>query len=72
MINDFLTAKMLSCVEEMQNVVGDTIPESTLREAARIHAYNAEAALDAVLNSHTFGAAKNVQKNRIEKISGKY
>lgn len=42
-------AKINACVEAMQNVVGETIPESTLRTAAIDYNYNSELALQAVL-----------------------
>ncbi|XP_023211917.1 HBS1-like protein isoform X1 [Centruroides sculpturatus] len=41
--------KLNACVEAMQNVVGETIPESTLRTAAVNSNYNSELALQAVL-----------------------
>ncbi|CAG2163971.1 unnamed protein product [Oppiella nova] len=46
--------KLISCVEEMENVVGETIPESLLIRAAKIHNYDIKRALDSVLNNHTF------------------
>ena len=48
-----MTAKLISCVEEMENVVGDTIPESLLISAAKLHNYDIKSALDSVLNAHT-------------------
>ncbi|XP_067142523.1 HBS1-like protein isoform X2 [Centruroides vittatus] len=41
--------KLNACVEAMQNVVGETIPESTLRTAAVNYNYNSELAIQAVL-----------------------
>ncbi|CAG2115496.1 unnamed protein product [Medioppia subpectinata] len=46
-------AKLISCVEEMENVVGETIPQSLLIRAAKIHNYDIKLALDSVLNVHT-------------------
>ena len=42
--NTFPIAKLVSCVEELQNVVGDTIPESKLYETPRnaIMIFNSE------------------------------
>lgn len=54
-------AKLLSCVEEMQNVVGETIPEYMLINAAKLHNYDIKSALDSVLNAHTFNNTSNEQ-----------
>ena len=43
-------AKLLSCVNEMENVVGDTIPEIDLKIAATKYNYNYELALQSVLS----------------------
>ncbi len=56
-------AKLLSCVEEMQNVVGDTISENMLIRAAKLHDYDIKSALDSVLNAHTFNNSSNEQNN---------
>jgi hypothetical protein len=42
---------LASCVSEMQNVVGETIPESELRFAALKYDYNFDLALNAVLQT---------------------
>ncbi|RWS06746.1 HBS1-like protein, partial [Dinothrombium tinctorium] len=52
-------AKLLSCIEEMQNVVGDTIPDYILMQAAVQSNYNMEAALNNVLSSASNGAKKS-------------
>ena len=44
------TAKLLSCINEMENVVGDTIPEIDLKIAATKYNYNYELALNSVLS----------------------
>ncbi len=57
----------MSCVEEMQNVVGDTIPENMLISAAKLHNYDIKSALDSVLNAHTFNYEQNKPKPLINK-----
>lgn len=41
--------RLYECIEKMQNVVGDSIPEATLRRAALEGEFNAEVALDRLL-----------------------
>ncbi|XP_037555271.1 HBS1-like protein isoform X1 [Dermacentor silvarum] len=41
--------RLYECIEKMQNVVGDSIPEATLRRAALEGDFNAEVALDHLL-----------------------
>lgn len=48
-LNSFQSAKLQSCVEAMQDVVGDTIPEAVLRKAAYDNGFELEKALNAVL-----------------------
>lgn len=45
----FVLAKLQSCVEAMQDVVGDSIPEEVLQKAAYDHKFDLEKALHAVL-----------------------
>ncbi|CAN8001923.1 unnamed protein product, partial [Ixodes hexagonus] len=42
--------RLYECLEKMQNVVGDSIPEATLRRAALRWDFNAETALDKLLS----------------------
>ncbi|CAN8026047.1 unnamed protein product, partial [Ixodes persulcatus] len=42
--------RLYECLEKMQNVVGDSIPETTLRRAALEWDFNAETALDKLLS----------------------
>ncbi|CAN8006251.1 unnamed protein product, partial [Ixodes pacificus] len=42
--------RLYECLEKMQNVVGDSIPEATLRRAALEWDFNAETALDKLLS----------------------
>lgn len=44
---------MVSCVEELQNTVGDTVCESILVEKALKHKFNLEKALNDVLNGNS-------------------
>ena len=67
-----IVVKLISCVEEMENVVGDTIPESLLISAAKRCKYDIKTALDSVLSAHTSNSDtfhKKPQKNALN--SGK-
>jgi len=55
---------LMSCVVEMQNVVGDTIPESLLTDAATKCNYDPEKALAMVLSAEP--AQKSTIKNPVQ------
>ncbi|XP_042908568.1 HBS1-like protein [Parasteatoda tepidariorum] len=55
-------AKLLSVIEAMQNVVGDTIPETTLKQAALDNNFDLEKSLNAVLQD---SAPKPMRANRV-------
>lgn len=48
----------------MENVVGDTIPESLLISAAKRYRYDMKTALDSVLNAHTSKDNNSHQKQQ--------
>ncbi|XP_054154467.1 protein HBS1-like isoform X2 [Oppia nitens] len=58
-------AKLISCVEEMENVVGDTIHQSLLIKAAKRYDYDMKLALDSVLNSHTNHMETSLQPQQV-------
>ena len=67
--NTFSIAKLVSCVEELQNVVGDTIPESKLYETASKCNYDFETSLNTILNSEPIDKGKesrNVLARQLE------
>ncbi|XP_054154466.1 protein HBS1-like isoform X1 [Oppia nitens] len=64
-------AKLISCVEEMENVVGDTIHQSLLIKAAKRYDYDMKLALDSVLNSHTNHMETSLQPQQVTTNKGK-
>jgi len=60
-------AKLLSCISEMQNVVGETIPDIDLKIAATKYNYNYELALNSVLSGEQIILTdKPKNKNRFQ------
>lgn len=53
-------ARLNSCVEEIQNVIGDAVPISSIQETVTKYNYDLTKALDAILN------ASNAKKRGIE------
>lgn len=49
-LSDLEAAKLMSCVETVRNVIGDTYPESELNRKIIESDYNTEVVLDALLN----------------------
>ncbi|XP_061167807.1 uncharacterized protein LOC133176751 isoform X2 [Saccostrea echinata] len=49
-LDDIEQAKLNSCLEEIGNVLGDTIPEHIVSQAVVKHKYNIQAALNELLN----------------------
>lgn len=52
---------MQSCVLELQNVVGETVPETILKEKALKHRFDVEKALDEILNPSKWNSQSNTQ-----------
>ncbi|XP_045761394.1 protein HBS1 [Maniola jurtina] len=46
-------AKLMSCLDELRNVFGDTIPENILVHSVLKHSFNYDKALDEILNNKT-------------------
>ncbi|XP_063622259.1 protein HBS1 [Cydia splendana] len=44
-------AKLMSCLDELRNVLADTVPENILMEAALKHNFDCSIALDSILNA---------------------
>lgn len=68
-LSELDTAKLMSCIEVVKNVIGDTVPDSILTEKIIECNFNAEVALDNILKSsppkyqsgNFFFATKNVK-----------
>ncbi|XP_022088685.1 HBS1-like protein isoform X2 [Acanthaster planci] len=58
-LSDIEEAQLQSCLEEIRNVVGETVPERTLIEMAVAHSFNFEKALNAILDQQESGAGNN-------------
>ncbi|KAK8767444.1 hypothetical protein V5799_005774 [Amblyomma americanum] len=56
--------RLYECLEKMQNVVGDSIPEATLRRAALEGDFNAEVALDRLLQEADRPKPQREQRRR--------
>lgn len=54
-LSDIDNAKLMSCLDEIRNVLGDSFPESELVKAVMDSEFDAAAALDKLLNSSTSG-----------------
>ncbi|GAB6029029.1 HBS1-like protein [Chamberlinius hualienensis] len=65
-LGDMDEARLRSCLEEIRNIVGDTIPEKTLIEAVINHSFDMEKALNAILTSAPLETPKP-QRERKEK-----
>uniref|UniRef100_G3ML25 Tr-type G domain-containing protein n=1 Tax=Amblyomma maculatum TaxID=34609 RepID=G3ML25_AMBMU len=59
--------KLYECLEKMQNVVGDSIPEATLRRVALEGGFNAEVALDRLLQETDKPKPQREQRKRERK-----
>ena len=52
-LSDIDAAKLISCVETIKNVIGDTYPESELNRKIIEFNFNSEAVLNSILNEET-------------------
>ncbi|XP_051172070.1 protein HBS1 [Leptopilina boulardi] len=50
-LSELDTAKLMSCIDSIRTVIGDTVAESELKKRIIEFDYNTEAVLDAILNS---------------------
>jgi len=48
-LSELEKAKLLSCIDIIRNVIGDTVPESKLKKKIISSNFNADVALDAIL-----------------------
>ncbi|XP_074600130.1 translation elongation factor EF-1alpha (GTPase) HBS1 isoform X3 [Brevipalpus obovatus] len=67
-LSDIERTQLTSCVEELQNVVGETVPESLLLEKALKHRFSVEKALDEVLNPKKFNEDSKTNKEEVNKV----
>ncbi|XP_032528780.2 protein HBS1 [Danaus plexippus] len=51
-LNEEDEAKLMSCLDELRNVLGDTVPENILVQAVINHNFNFNIALDEILNNN--------------------
>ncbi|XP_047990554.1 protein HBS1 [Leguminivora glycinivorella] len=54
-------AKLMSCLDELRNVLADTVPENILMEAALKHNFDCSVALDSILNAKKCEQAPKVK-----------
>lgn len=54
-------AKLMSCLDELRNVLADTVPENILMEAALKHNFDCSIALDSILNAKKSEQAPKVK-----------
>ncbi|XP_033221611.1 HBS1-like protein [Belonocnema kinseyi] len=62
-LSELESAKLMSCIETIRNVVGETVPESVLKRKIIELNYNAEAVLDNILSN----ASANKSKEQLTK-----
>lgn len=60
---------MMSCMDEIRNIVGESLSDRQLVEAIMKHSYDFDAALDELLNSNKGGTPQ--QAEVVEKVPPK-
>ncbi|XP_011342212.1 HBS1-like protein isoform X2 [Ooceraea biroi] len=63
-LSELEKAKLLSCMDTIRNVIGDTVPESKLKEKIISSGFNADVALDAILKESSPKNAINSAANK--------
>ncbi|PSN40533.1 hypothetical protein C0J52_12254 [Blattella germanica] len=66
-LNEEDEARMRSCLDEIRNVIGDSIPEQILVDAVLKNDFNFNKALDAVLSSSSAGKSEGAPKPQRER-----
>lgn len=66
-LNDFNKARLLSCMEEIRNVSGDSYSDKRLVEVIMLNDYDFTSSLDMLLNSTTTQPAKKPKVTEVEK-----
>ncbi|XP_012233555.1 protein HBS1 [Linepithema humile] len=71
-LSELERAKLISCIETIRNVIGDTVPESKLREKIISSNFDADVALDAILkeSSPKNASDSTANKERLERHPG--
>lgn len=65
-LSDFDTAKLISCLEAVKNVIGDTHPESDINKKIIEFNFNTEAVLNSILNNETVKQEKPTAKAEVQ------
>lgn len=63
---------LASCIDEIRNVVGDSISERQVVETIMIHKFDCAKSLDAILNSNLAEAATTSASLKIPMETGNY
>ncbi|XP_029179113.1 HBS1-like protein [Nylanderia fulva] len=63
-------AKLISCLEAIRNVIGDTVSESKLKEKIIASNFNTDVALDAILKESSPKNDATISKERLERYQG--
>ncbi|XP_014290235.1 protein HBS1 [Halyomorpha halys] len=68
-LNELEKAKLMSCLDEMRNVLGDSIPEQTLSETIISSNYDITIALDKVLNKSVSSQKKGKESPKPQRTT---
>ncbi|CAH1389667.1 unnamed protein product [Nezara viridula] len=68
-LNELDKAKLMSCLDEMRNVLGDSIPEQTLSETIINSNYDITIALDKVLNKSVSSQKKDKESPKPQRTT---
>ncbi|GAB1863629.1 HBS1-like protein [Camponotus japonicus] len=63
-------AKLISCLEAIRNIIGDTVPESKLKEKIIASNFDTDVALDAILKESSPKNDPVISKDRLERYPG--
>lgn len=68
-MSDIDKAKLLSCMEEVRNIIGDSSSDKRIAEAILINEYDMTKALDTILNSdNSSKAAQTTKKPKVLEV----
>ncbi|XP_011877469.1 PREDICTED: HBS1-like protein isoform X1 [Vollenhovia emeryi] len=69
-LSELERAKLVSCLETIRNVIGDTVSDSKLKEKIILSNFDANTALDAILKESSPKQDSAVNKKRLERHPG--